>query len=112
MPTLSQAIRHMRHACMGRRTAKRRNTMWLHYEGKNKTKKFDMSNKQMVTLTDNQTARAQELIKAATYFGRLTRNQVTELFDLWNEFAPVKKKRTTCRPCVQQLIDELKKLTA
>lgn len=66
----------------------------------------------MVTLTEDQKTRAAELIKNANYFGRLTANQVTQLFDLWNEFAPTKKKRTTCRPCVQSLIEELKKLTA
>jgi len=79
-------------------------------EGQDQTKAIKMSDRQMVTLSDDQRDRAKELIRVATYFGRLTNNQVTELFNLWNEFAPVKKERTTCAPCVQQMIDELKKL--
>ena len=72
-----------------------------------------MSNRKVVIeLNDDQRDRAKELIRVATYFGRLTANQVTELFNLWNEFAPVKKQRTTCAPCVKELIEELKKLVA
>jgi len=69
-----------------------------------------MSSRQMVTLSDDQRDRAKELIRVAAYFGRLTNNQVTELFNLWNEFASIKKERTTCAPCVQGLIDELKNM--
>jgi len=72
-----------------------------------------MSNRKVVIeLNDDQRDRAKELIRVATYFGRLTKNQAEQLFELWNEFSPVKKEFTRCVDCLIEMIEELKKLVA